>query len=109
MKVASKRREDRAAHDLRQHRRDQEMQAEKRGEDRHGAREDAARDLFGRAGQAAQAVLDVLERARPAAAGPKRLARSSSSNSLVSPLEDHRQPFLPPFAAPCPHDACSHQ
>jgi hypothetical protein len=58
------------------------MQAEKRGEDGHGAREDAARDLFGRARQAAQAMLDILERARPAAAGPKRLGDRPAPNSV---------------------------
>jgi hypothetical protein len=54
----------------------------KRGEHGHGPREDAARDLFGRAGQAAQAMLDILERARPAAAGPKRLGDRPVSNSV---------------------------
>ena len=68
-----KRRKDRAAHDLGEDRGDQEMQPEERREDGHCTREDPARDLFRRSGQAAQPMLHVLERTRPATARPQGL------------------------------------
>jgi hypothetical protein len=102
MKGGQKRGQDRTAHHHGQKARNDEMQAEEGREDGEGPGKDAARDLFGGAGQATHAVLDVMGRAEPAATRPESLGHEAQDRAGIAALEHlGRLSVLPgPWAAP---------